>query len=256
MTKSAQPDHSNGHLTAPLSGILVTAGIGKDMDEDTPIQQSVREALTPEQRLLEVTHSIDPGFVNQRRIQTILGPEGRSLLDELIRKLPELPDGQRSIRIGHLYSDVMLAFCRRAGARSLEEVVATQTGKLFCSTEQLLGFSEIYDANLERGLNLWSPPNDHDVRVEFHYSVRHITSDTLKGELYQGAKLSIIGELHSFTGETAIFHPLIMGGPWMTPVDPKWRDEAMWWGFDFFENVVEDFEEFARLREFPKYSPP
>ena len=65
--------------------------------------EDIRKALTEEERTLEVVHTIDPGFVNERRIQTIIGPEGRSLIERRIASLPPLPDWRKSTNINHMY---------------------------------------------------------------------------------------------------------------------------------------------------------
>jgi hypothetical protein len=64
---------------------------------------SIREYLSTDERALPLEAAINPGFVHKRRIQTILGSEGMCLVDELIQKLPSLPDWQREVRIDHIY---------------------------------------------------------------------------------------------------------------------------------------------------------
>jgi len=214
------------------------------------LDRDIRETLSHEERVLDVVHTIDPGFVNQRRIQTILGSEGRSFIEQRIASLPPMPDFQKATNINHIYSNVMLEFCRALEIRSLEELVATRKGRLFCSTEIVGPCPDIDEA--KRAVSIWIPRGDCDVRVEFHYSTRHITSDTLWSELHQGDTLSFIAEWHSFSISVAIFHPLIVGSPWTEAVDPRWRDISMWWGHDFFENVIEDFDEFAKVKDYPK----
>lgn len=214
------------------------------------MEKDVRETLSEEERTLEVVHTIDPGFVNDRRIQTIVGPEGRLLIESRIAAVPSVPDWQKATIINHIYSNTMLQFCRAIGIRSLEEIIATQRGRMFCSTEALGPCPDVYDR--QRAVNVWIPPGDRDVTVEFHYSTKHITSSTLWSELSQGAVLSIIAELHSFSSGVAVFHPLIMGSPWMESVDPRWQDISVWWGHDFFENVLEDFDEFALVKQHAK----
>jgi len=211
---------------------------------------SIRRSLQPEERVLPLEHTIDPGFVNYRRIETIIGPEGCKAIDQAIRQLPEMPKWQRSIRVGHIYSDTMLTFCRTLGVPPLGQLIANRQGKLFCSTEQV-GPCRGFDKS-DQAVNRWKPPGRSGIRVEFHYSTRHVSSDTLRSELRSGSTLSIIGELHSASNHLVVFRPLVMGGPWLVSPDPKWKDVVMWWGHEFFENVIEDFDEFSRVRQFPK----
>ena len=56
-----------------------------------------------------VRHTIDPGFVHFRKIETILGENGMKVIDDQIRKLPgDLPEWQRKVRIEHMYARTML----------------------------------------------------------------------------------------------------------------------------------------------------
>jgi hypothetical protein len=210
----------------------------------------VRESLRPEERVLPLEHTIDPGFVNHRRIEAIVGPEGRAMIDRAIAQLPALPEGLRLVRIAGIYSEVMLAFCRVVGVRPLGRLMAERKGWMFCSTETVGACRNFYQ--VERPVNRWRSPGRLSIPVEFHYSKVHITSDTLRSELRRGALLSIIAELHSASNERIVFHPLVMGGPWLRSPDPKWQVAAMWWGTEFFENVVEDFDEFSAVKKAPK----
>jgi hypothetical protein len=214
------------------------------------MQNNIREGLSSEKRVQDVIHTIDPGFVNMRRIQTILGKEGIELINIQIANLPPMEDWQKTTQINHIYSMVMLEFCRINVVKSLEELVATRKGQIFCSTEVLGPCPDIY--NLKRAVSEWIPRGETNLKIEFHYSTRHITSDTLWGELDQGDTLSIIAELKSFSENIAIFHPLIIGSPWIEAVDPKWKDVSMFWGYDFFENRIEDFDEFSEVKNHTK----
>lgn len=161
-----------------------------------------------------------------------------------------MPDWQREVRIDHIFSDVMLSFCKLLEVKSLEELVATRKGRLFCSTEEVGPCPNLYD--VQRAMSPWIPPGERDIQVEFLYSTRHIRADTLRSELHRGSKVSIIAELQSEEEGRVIFNPLVMGFPWLTTSDPKWADNVAWWRYQFFENVIEDFSEFARVKDFPK----
>jgi hypothetical protein len=227
------------------------AEVSADSEEEKrKVPDSIRESLGPEERVLPLEHTIDPGFVNHRRIATIVGPEGRATIDRAIARLPALPDGLRVVRIAGIYAEIMLAFCRVVGVPPLGRFLAEGRGRIFCSTETIGGCRNFYQ--VERPVNRWRSPRRKARPVEFHYSKSHITSDTLRSELRRGALLSIIAELHSASEERIVFHPLVMGGPWLRSSDPKWQDAAIWWGAEFFEDVVEDFDEFSIVRRFPK----
>src|SRR6266852_5383761 len=80
---------------------------------------SLREDLTPSQRAVPLIHTIDPGFVHHRRIETILGAKGMKYVDGLIQRLPALPEWQRRVRIDHIYTRVMLDWCKANDVKSL-----------------------------------------------------------------------------------------------------------------------------------------
>jgi hypothetical protein len=82
---------------------------------------SIRDELTTEERALVPEHTIDPGFVHRRAIETVLGPEGMRYVDETIRQLPALPEFQASHRIDHIYKDYLLAFCEGLKVKTLAE---------------------------------------------------------------------------------------------------------------------------------------
>jgi len=70
----------------------------------------IREKLTIEQRSRDLLHTIDPGFVNRRKIEMLLGEKSMKIIDHLTSQLPQLADWQREVRIDHIYTRVMLDF--------------------------------------------------------------------------------------------------------------------------------------------------
>lgn len=211
---------------------------------------SIREYLSADERTLPLEATIDPGFVHKRRIQTVLGPDGMRLIDELIERLPVLPDWQREVRIDHIYKDVFLEFCRIHTLPTLGDLLAARKGRLFCSTERLGPCQNFFDVS--RATNRWVPRGRCEYEVEFEYSTKLVASDTLKSRLHTGALISLVAELHSATSKRLIFEPLLMGFPWLRSRDPQWQEKIMWWGYDFFENFVEDFDEFSKVKQTEK----
>jgi len=210
----------------------------------------IREKLTPAQRATPLEPYIDPGFVHHRKIETILGPSGMRIIDDLIRQLPELPEWQRPVRIDHVYTEIMLAFCNKLSVPPLEEFLVSRQGRMFCSTEELAPCKDVFKT--ERAVSIWVPPGIYDRRVEFHYSTEHIRSHTLRNELHKGSKLSIIAELHNEDDKVIVFHPIIIGFPWLRRGDSTPDFEIIPWGPEFFENFVEDFDEFKKVLEIPE----
>lgn len=208
----------------------------------------LRESLTPAQRTADMRLTIDPGFVHHRKIETLVGPKGMALVDRDIARLPELPDGLRRQRINHIYKNVLLLFCEINEARTLGEVLSARRGTLFCSTEQLLPSPDVYRS--ERAVSRVLVPGVDDLEVELHYSTSHISADTTRSELAEGETMSVIAEQHATRDGKVIFHPLLMGAPWLysdaeiSPVpSPEWES------YGFFENFIEDITEFEKVKD-------
>ncbi len=90
------------------------------------------------------------------------------------------------------------------------------------------------------------------MKVEFQYSTKFICSDTLKSRLEDGATISIIAVLYKIENGTAIFDPLIMGFPWLEEGIEQPDFDIMWYGYDFYEHYIEDFDEFNLVKNIPQ----
>jgi len=210
--------------------------------------RGIREQLTPEQRATDLDLVIDPGFVNHRKIQSIIGKPSMDFIDYHIRNLPDLPEWHRNVRIDHIYTEAVLGFCKQIGINTLQHNLATQEGRLSCSVEKLSPCTDIYDST--RVVSKWIPPENVNITVEFHYSTTHIHSDTLRSRLHDGNNVfAIVAELLKFDGTRAICEPLVMGFPWLREKDESPSFDIMWYGYDFFENFAEDFDEFSKVKD-------
>ncbi|MHC4116785.1 MAG: hypothetical protein ACYSWO_04680 [Planctomycetota bacterium] len=67
-----------------------------------------REDSDSESRAIDFKHTIDPGFVNRRLAQTVIGDTGMKYVDQLIMQIPSLPEGLREVRVNRAYSRVIL----------------------------------------------------------------------------------------------------------------------------------------------------
>jgi hypothetical protein len=201
----------------------------------------LQERLSTAERTDEYFLGIDPGFAHQRKIETIIGTTGMEIVDSLIGELPDLPDWQRTVRIDHIYTKVMLGLCEALEVPPLGQLLNERKGRLFTSTELLAPAPEVYsDA---RAVSVVAT-RGFDLRAELHYSAERIASTTLKTELHNGGEVGIVAELHSQRGDLAIFHRLVIGGPWLYPEGPSLRNnEAMWWGYAMGEVFVDDIDE-------------
>jgi hypothetical protein len=210
----------------------------------------IREHLTPEQRATDLDLMIDPGFVNHRKIQTIIGKPGMEFIDLNIKNLPDLPEWQKNVRVDHIYSEAVLNFCRTLGTQTLQQNLSAPKGRLICSVERLGPCPNVYDE--ARVISEWIRPENIDITVQLHYSTAHIRSDTTRSRLHDGNRLfAIVAELVQFDGRLAVLDPLVMGAPWLREKGETPTFDIMWYGYDFFENFVEDFDEFSKIKNIP-----
>lgn len=209
--------------------------------------------LSSEQRTTQLGHTIDPGFVNRRKIQTILGESGMRFVDEGIRQLPSLPDWEFNRRIDHIYTNALLLYCKNSGVKPLQDILSaclqdsSKINYLFCSTETFLPCPEVYDK--KRCVGVWENLGAYPIRVELHYSTRHICADTLQSALYEGRIISVVGQLSKFNNDCIIFEPLIMGFPNLFQDKEAVTFKPLFYCHTFYENFIEDIDEFAKVRE-------
>jgi len=210
----------------------------------------LRTELSPEQRTADMRLSIDPGFVHHRKIQTLLGQDGMKYIDEAINQLPDQPDWMRSTRINHIYTEAVLIFCKALEIPTLGQILATRQGRVFCSTEKLEPTPDIGET--ERAITRILTPGVDEPIVELHYSPSHIVASTTRTDLRQGETLSIVAQFHSYRDGRLVFHPLLMGGPWLSAeTEPGPFPAPEWFSYAYFENFIEDIDEFAAVRDTP-----
>jgi hypothetical protein len=65
--------------------------------------------------------------------------------------------------------------------------------------------------------------------------------------------MAAIAELSHVDGSRVVFHPLVMGGPWLTDGETELAPFAApeWFSYDYFEVFTEDIDEFEKVREHP-----
>ncbi len=178
-----------------------------------------RDTSTAQSRSIDLWHTIDPGMVNRRLVQTVVGPSGMEWIDKIVKGLPDLPQGLLEARIDHAYSQVLLEFCRALPAKTLAELLASETGTLFCSTERFEPCPEVYRNG--RVESVIAPQGNTQYRVVIEYGIEHIRSDTLRLRLHEGDQLSVVAQVHRKVGETLYCRPLVIGFPWMSARDEE-----------------------------------
>ena len=209
----------------------------------------IREDLSIEERSLDVGHYIDPGFVNYRLIETVLGEKGMEEINRRISLLPDDPEWLRKTKTGHIYTRIMLAFCKVVEIPTLGELLFKGKGRMFCSTEELVAVEGVYEKS-----RLTVPiktKGDYGYEVFLEFGTEHIHSDTLKTELDQGNTLSIIAVNPKADGKSLTFQPLIIGSPWLEIDNPDWKSKIIWWGYEYYEHFIEDIDEFSECRKIP-----
>ena len=200
-------------------------------------------------RTRDVRLVIDPSFVHRRRVETIIGTRAMQLLDQMIRELPELPDGTRTVRIDHIYTRLMLEYCTANNVLTLEESLAENNYSLFCSTLRVRPCKTFYE--VERAVSDWDPTLSLDQKVKFEYATERVVGSTLRSRLHQGSTISVVGLFADVDKRDIVVDPLIMGFPWLESDNPRWNDELMFYRNEFYENYLEDFTEFSNVTELP-----
>ncbi|MEQ1830139.1 MAG: hypothetical protein ABL921_29530 [Pirellula sp.] len=209
-----------------------------------------REESTTEARLTELNYTIDPGFVNRRRADTVFGDNFVQVVHQQIQGLPPLPTGLHEVGIDRIYTHAIMSLLKRLEIKTLGESLHERKGHLICSTEEFLACSEVYDS--PRVVSEIIPRGNTDHRVFLEYSTSHIRSDTLRSDLHRGATLAFVAEFDRAEGSDVFFRPLVMGGPWLDHEQEDIASWAMWAINDHFENFIEDITEFSRVKEIAK----
>ena len=107
---------------------------------------------------------VDPGFVHHRKIETILGAIGTEIINKAIERIAiGTPEWRKNVAIGHIYTRVMIDFCKANNIKTLEQILLDGCGQLFCSIVKTKACNELYDSEravsaLKRSLKL-NPEN-------------------------------------------------------------------------------------------------
>ena len=189
---------------------------------------------------------VDPGFVHHRKIQTVLLEQGTRIINQQISQIsPNTPEWQKNTVIDIIYTRVLIHFCKVNTIKTLEQVLLDRCGLLFCSIVKLKPNRDIYDK--QRVILECKPLDDSDLNVELPVTASRLKS-TLKSQLYRGGEFAVIAEHYKLDGNRLIFHPLLIGFPYIGDVET--RDLSWTKTYNNFYNIhVEDFEEFSKVKE-------
>jgi hypothetical protein len=210
--------------------------------------------LTSAQRSAEATHSIDPGFVNHRLIQTLLRLlHGiMDFIDDAIRHLPPQPEGLQIKRISSIYSEFLLAVCKEGDAKPLSWLAAQPTPNpktIICSTDVFQGTDAVWKAR--RASVVWLPNIRFDRTARLVFSPEHIFSTTQHEELSRKAVIAHVSRLKQVQEHDLILEPLVMGAPWVEGIDEGLREKLILYRYNFYSNMLMMWTSFQKSRRFP-----
>ncbi|MEH2036393.1 hypothetical protein [Nostoc sp.] len=196
----------------------------------------------------ETTLRVDPGFVHHRKIEAILGKIGIEIINQQIVSIPlQTPDWRKEVLIDQVYSRITLDFCRVNEIKTLQQLLIDECGQLFCSIVNILPCETIYNSN--RAILECKSIEDIDYKVEFHISSNKVRSETLKSGLHRGGEFAIVAQYHTREGNTLIFHPLLIGYPYLADSE---TGELLWKEYtNFYQLHLEDFQEFEIVKKYP-----
>ena len=164
---------------------------------------------TTAERMLDIFHHIDAGFMNRRKAYSFLSDRGKAIFDE--KKMGE-GDYWADLQNDHLLITLCLIQCKQLRVPSLSELLHhISVGRVFASTEKVQGNRKVYTQSRCRNKVLTAFRTDNKVFLD--YSPRHIYSDTQRFEMAHGAIMSIIGHVTAVNGQIIIVHPIVMGPP-------------------------------------------
>lgn len=192
---------------------------------------------------------VDPGFVNHRKIESILGEVGTRIINDRISEIPATtPDWRKEVVIDLIYSRVLLDFCEAIGIRTLEEALINQhaPGHIFCSNVKTKPCPNLYD--VERAIVECEKFEGTDYNVEFHLTTRRIRADTLKSKMFSGSDFAVIGICSERTDSKFVYEPLVIG--FSLVVDKTTGDLLSERYSKAFNVYLEDFDEFSKVKEY------
>lgn len=211
---------------------------------------ALRRDLTSDQRSASLRLTIDPGFVNARRIGTVIGASGRAALDAVMKGLPSLPDWRHRTRVDHIYKDFLLEFCRVIEAPTLLELLAEGKGTIFCATVELEPAPDVYD--VDRTTSRVAVAGQQEMAVTLAYGTEHIHASTTRMELHEGGPMAVVALFRHRVGKELVFEPILMGAPWLEDGEEAATFPGVeFHSFDYFETFPEDIDQLALVREVP-----
>lgn len=199
-------------------------------------------------KLIEKKLYVDPGFVNHRKIESILGKTGTEIFNKEISKIPSTtPDWRKEVVIDQIYSRVLLDFCNVLGLKTLEEALLTGYGpeQIICSIIKTHPCENLY--HVERAIVKCHKFEGSDLNVELHLTTKRIRADTLRFHMGDGGEFAVVAQFSRIENSTIIYEPLIIGFPY---VENAKTGDLLWERYnDVFHIHPEEFDEFSKAKE-------
>jgi len=173
-------------------------------------------------------------------------------IDDAIRRLPPQPEELQIKRISSIYSQVLLDVCKEGDAKPLSWLAAQPTpnpGTIICSTDVFQGTDAVWKA--KRASAVWLPNICFDRTARLVFSPEHIYSTTQREELSRKAVIAHVSRLKQVHEPDLVLEPLVMGAPWVEGIDEALRERLIYSRYNFFEQYVEDVDEFSEVKEVP-----
>jgi hypothetical protein len=206
------------------------------------------DIFTRKQRACAFEYTIDPGFVNFRRIETVVGRPVMVGIDADTAALPPMPEGLKLTRLRQIYTRHLLRWCRAGNVPTLAARLATGTSGAFLSVEELAPCPEVRTA--PRAISVRLDPTC-DRRVEVHYSTEHLTSETVRTQLEKGDALAIVGTVGQLEAAPVVIEPLVIGSAWPEANDPTALPSLEWYVDEWSRIPMEAIDQFAKAAEQP-----
>ncbi len=189
---------------------------------------------------------IDPGFVHHRKVEAIIQEGGTEIINQKIANIPaSSPEWRKKVLIDHIYTRLVIKFCKGLKIKTLDQVLLEGKGRLFCSVVKTQPCPDLYD--LERATIQCEITDDSQYSAELELTTKRITGDTLRSKLSEGGEFGVIGEFSSISGTHLTFAPLIIGSPYMAD---KESGKLAWSKYsDYFNLHIEDFDEFSKVKD-------
>ncbi len=210
--------------------------------------------LTIEQRNADPEFTIDPGFINYRYCFSVFGT---GFLNAFNNIRHQNDDWLAKRANDHYITRMILATCRNQSFPTLSLALQNPlVGQIICGIEALEGTEEVYTSE-SSFYNRVVLPFEYDREVKLFINPNYFVADTGKSEQAHPGEVAIIARIEKVIPEV-ILKPLVMGGPMLDPNNEMSEQMGlsagyMWYGPIFFETMMENIDEFSKVRGVADY---